>query len=139
MIKNNKEYFNKISKNIHYKNNRDLMDAELIHFAVVGQPNDDNTNDPVYCYTCDDYEKIKDRVLTYKHMIHIIEDDFKNFQKENPANLEINLDINSNLIMGIIAFCNPDTGEISKILDIKQIPGIEEDMKLHSSKYKKSM
>lgn len=135
LIKNNREYFDKMTESMRYKGHRDMMDAELIHLAMVGQPHGKNEKEPTYCYTCDDYEQTRRRVLGYKH---IIEDVFKDFRRYKPSNLEINLDINNNLIMGTIAFCDQHTGEISKILDVKQMPGIREDIELQSSKYKKS-
>ena len=135
LIKNNREYFDKMTESIHYKGNRDMMDVELVHLAVVGQPHSKNEKDSMYCYTCDDYEQTKKRVLGYKY---IIEDAFKSFQRHKPSNLETDFDINANLIMGTIAFCDPDTGEILKTLDIKQMPGIREDIELQSSNHKKS-
>ena len=133
LIKNNREYFDKMTESIHYKGHRDMMDVELVHLAVVGQPHSKNEKDSMYCYTCDNYKQTKDRVLVYKH---IIEDAFKSFQRHKPSNLETDFDINANLIMGTIAFCDPDTGEVSGTLDVKQMPGIKEDIELHSGSYK---
>lgn len=133
-IKNNREYFDKMTESMRYKGHQDMMDIELVHLAVVGQPYGKNEKEPTYCYTCDDYEQTRRRVLGYKC---IIEETFKDFERDKPSNLETDFDIKTNLIMGTIIFCNPDTGEILKTLDVKQMPGIREDIELQSGKYKK--
>ena len=130
-VKNNKEKLDKITKNIFYKGNRDLMDTELVHLSVVGQPDDDNKKEPVYCYTCDDYEQTEDRVSIYKGLIaHFLNDCKEKFQDPE-------YDINNNLIMGIIAFCNPNTGQIKRILDVEKVTGIIEKLNIWQLKFNK--
>ena len=116
-VKQNNDFLDKISKNLYYKGNKDLMDTELIHLAVIGQSNNEK-NDPVCCYTCDDYEKIKDRVSVYKGLVRYY---FKyckrKFQKSN-------FDIDHYITAGKIAFCDSQSGNILDVLNVKEVNGI---------------
>ena len=115
-----KKYLDKITKNIQYKGNKDLMDTELIHFSVVGKCNDNsNKKDPVYCYTCDSYEKIKDRVSVYKGLIKYF---FNDFQKRCAKLLNIDFDMDKYINMGKIILCDPYKGIFKDILDVNKVP-----------------
>ena len=121
-----KKIITKISSNIKYKNNKDLMDTELVHLAVVGQPNNGNKKSLIYCYTCDDYEKTKDRISLYKGLVRFFLEGLKTEYQTKK------IDMAQYVTMGKIIFCDPKDGMFLKVLDIKKVSDVMDDLNLLS-------
>ena len=60
--------FEKVEKSLSLKASSDLVDTEIIHFATIGW-NTSNDFLGVECFTCDNYEDLKWRVIMYKTII----------------------------------------------------------------------
>ena len=88
---------------------RDLVDAEIVHYSIVGYF-DKGKRHPVHCYTSDDYSQVKSRVLLYLILIDVASRDSI---KENKSPL------NEYICPANITFYN--NGRISGRIDIKKL------------------
>ena len=63
-----KKILMEMNEAIQLKKDKDYLDCELIHLVTIGDYIEDTYN-PVVVFTCDDEEKIKLRIMTYKSTI----------------------------------------------------------------------
>ena len=109
----------KALKLIKYKQNEDMVDAELVHCAVVRDTLPSDGGVP-YFFTCDPIDKIIARVGHYKHLL-------KKFNKDSEKNHGHKLFDQRK--KSFLVFLNQSDLGIEKIIEVANIPDLIEWIK----------
>lgn len=105
---------NFISDAISFHGSSDLMDIEMVNYAITGRFSDSERH-PVHCFTCDNREQVITRIALSKSIIKNSVEMYSNATGK---------DLYSKLAHGKIIFCNTD-GTIKEILCVTdEIPDL---------------
>ncbi len=110
-----------IQDSIRLENRADLLDTELIHYAVIGKLVGDALR-PVDCFTCDKEEQIKHRIGLYKSFLKPVWDVFDKFSEEEIARLPFKRFDPAN---GRVFVCDSE-GNVISTIDVASISSIDD-------------